>query len=551
MRTLLPLLLLGCPGKTPTDTSEPVTPVPIDPIPGTDQGSLALVRGYQNGLLVRSELVGVFANDLQEFVNVAHCLPDETTPCLHVLPPLGESRQYDPLERYVENRSFYRYVGLTVPFGPYETYYRADELLSWYYADLSGRGDFSGPADITLGVEWGDVDLPAAVDVPKGLVVTSPRQDETLRAFSDEDAFTILWEPEGADEMYLFLRTDDETSPGRVWRIEDDGSHDLDLNALNLPIATVLDIQLARWSHDTFDIEGNTLDVLTTAEADFVVEYVPVGLRAPIEVGNDCASAVSLPVGGHYGDLAGMADTFEVVECLQSQEPSAGLDAVYNVTIPPHHRMEIDFRQFEANGAVYILESCDELEPVCEEGADRGFGTQTEMLTRFNPDPLQAEVVTLVVDGVTPTYGGLFFLDHRSIELPDPPLSDTCAGALDAPLFQPGEYYSGNPSDLNPTTNPGFLGCTQSTLPGADGTLRLEVPDGATLEVTMSMEDGDPALYLTSDCADLDSCLTGSDNAGAIETLVHVNNTGDVETLYLTLDTKDTLSPFFLTINIL
>lgn len=553
MRLLSLLLLVACPGPS-TDPTDPTGTTPTDPPvtlpPGTDQGNLALIRGYENGVLIRSELVGLFANDLQEVLNPAHCVARPDRPCLHSLPDPGLSLTYDLLDRYVENQSFYRYVGLSVPFGPFEAYYSVESSLSWYYADLIDRGDIQGPVDVTVGVEWGDTVLTDVVDVPPSLDVFEPRQGETIRAFSSDEDFTFSWTPQNAEEMYLFIQTDDETDPGRIYRIADNGSYTLDLSSLDLFESTLLYVQLARWSRDEADVNGNTLTLHTTAEADFVVEYVPVGQREPIEVANDCFTAPVLPVGGFYGDLDGLGNTFEVSDCMQSGEPSAGRDAVFTLEIPPYHRAELDYRQLQANAAFYILEDCNPDLPVCIEGADRGFGLQTEVMTRFNSSD-SPEQFTLVLDGVNPGAGGLFFVDYRAVEFPDPSLQDICIDALDAPELQPGEYYAPVPGRLGPDVNPGFQGCTGTSLPGPDGTRRVVVPSGTTLEATISMPEGNPALYLSTSCEDLDTCVAGSDSGGSIETVSYTNATTAPQTLLLTIDTGGVeLLPFFLTVTI-
>lgn len=557
MRQLLPLfaLLAGCPGTPSTPTDPTGTPTDTDPptvVPGSDQGNLALVRGYENGELVRAELVGVFANDLQDYLNVAHCLTDDLTPCLTEVPEsVGSSVQYDLLDRYVESQSLYRYVGLSVPLGPHEAFYEVAGPVSRYYADVTENVDFEGPADVSIGVEWGDHTLTDAITVPPGLVVLDPPSDETLTAFSDNDAFTLTWEPGGADEMVLFVQTDDETDPGRMFRLEDTGSYALDLNALGLIDNTLLDIQLARWQRASHDLDGHALDILVTAEVDFTVQYVPVGLSTPIEVVGSCEEGPPvLDPGAFYGDLSELENTFEESICLQSVEPATGSDALYTVEVQPRHRMELDFRQLQANAAMYLLESCDPIEPVCVEGADRGFGLQTESITRFNPDPVVPETYTLVLDSVNVGTGGLFFLDHRSIPIPEPDLADTCQDATDAPPIEPGEYYAGTPQLLSPALNPGFNGCTSTGMTGNDGTRRVVLEPGQTLTATVNMEDSDPALYLSTDCDDLTTCVQGDDADGTVETLTYTHNGSTPLTAYLTVDSRLDLQPFFLTIDI-
>lgn len=551
----LVVLLAACKGgaATSTDTaSPPPTGDPVVPPIGTDEGTLTLVRGFEGGELVRSELVGVFASDLQDYLNVGACILDDLTPCLTDLPAAeGEQRPYDLLDRYVETQSSYRYLGLAVSFGPFETYYQVDEVISWYYADVAEQGPLGGPADVSLAVEWGEHELPAAVTIPDGLIVTSPPQGETLRAYSDDTDFEITWEPQGAAEMYLFVQTDDESDLGRVFRVDDDGSYTLDLTDLGLFEDALLDIQLARWTRETVDLDGNELQLLVTDEADFLVEYVPVGGRVPVVPSPDCETAEVLPEGRYYADLDGYPNSFEVLECLQSLELSDGRDAVFLVDIPPRHRMTLELRQLQANGALYLLETCDPFEPVCTDGADRGFGLQTETLTRFNPSADQPEQLTVVVDGIGASQGGLFFLDHTETSVPEPDVADTCSDAATLPLLQPGQYYLGSPEAFSNALNPGFDGCTTRGQAGSDFTARIEVPAFSTLDFGVDLPGSSPSIYLTEDCTDLDTCLIAADGSiDGIELLTWQNTSGRDREVYVTVDSTDGIGSGFVTMTI-
>ena len=162
MRILPLLLLAACDGPnkdtatetdTDTDTDTDFQP-PLNP----DEGSLVLLRTMENGTLVDAELAAIFASSSQGYVNAAQCARTELTPCLRDLPDVGTRMEYDPQDRFTPAGSLFRYVGLTIDFGPFEAVYEPEGDLdySFYYADVTDQGEFTGPADLSLGVQWGD-----------------------------------------------------------------------------------------------------------------------------------------------------------------------------------------------------------------------------------------------------------------------------------------------------------------------------------------------------------------------------------------------------------
>ena len=78
------------------------------------------------------------------------------------------------------------------------------------------------------------------------------------------------------------------------------------------------------------------------------------------------------------------------------------------------------------------------------------------------------------------------------------------------------------------------------------------VPDGVTLEVTLSTTDGsDAALYLLGQCNNPGTCVAGEDTPGNIETLVYTNSSGANQQLTLAVDSQGpVLGPFNLTIDL-
>ena len=212
---------------------------------------------------------------------------------------------------------------------------------------------------------------------------------------------------------------------------------------------------------------------------------------------------------------------------------------------PAHHR------QLGSNGSFYLYEGCEPDLQVCVVGADLDAGQGPETITFFNESADETLSYIAVLDADEPLSGGLYFFDVTRTEIPEPDMGNTCVEAAQLPNFQSGQYYQGDMLDFTDEVNPGFNGCTGSSTTGPDGMVPLLVPDNATLEVTVSMPDADPVLYLLGQCNNPGTCITGSDDVGSIETLVYQNTSGANQQLTLVIDTTDPVgSAFNLTVNV-
>jgi hypothetical protein len=130
-------------------------------------------------------------------------------------------------------------------------------------------------------------------------------------------------------------------------------------------------------------------------------------------------------------------------------------------------------------------------------------------------------------------------------------MSDACAGATSqATPTAAGTYYT----EYLPYTNllnPGTGGCTGSSLPGSDSLTKVVVEPGQTLTATIQMPGGDPGLYLLYNCTNAFSCPAGVDARGdAVEVLTYANGSTGTETLYLVVDSKTGLRPYYLTLDL-
>lgn len=553
---VLVLGLLGCPGKStdePTDPDPPTVDTDIPPGFGGNEGGISLVRRYSLGQLEEAHLYGVFTNDAQGFVNLAQCALDPSAPCLRAIPARGMRLPFQPIERFTTSSSFYQHVGLRIRLGDYLSYYEVGDDLSYYTADLTDEPAFSGPADLRLGgVEWGPFELDAAVDVPTGFELLLPFSEATVIAFSDDTGFPLAWIPDPTTDadVVIIVRNVDEEEDAIILRVADTGSYALDLTSLGIVGDQELLLSIGRWTLDEFDVNGSTLTVQTTAETLIEVDYRDIGLREPVEVRETCAiEPPRLPLGRYYGDLTLNSDDYQEVVCLQSFDAANGSDGVFTLVVPPRTETVVEYRQLDANASMYLLDGCDP-GSACVKGADTNSGQGPERLQVFNESATEELKYTLVLDAADAFTGGLFFVDHTRTPLPEPDWADTCLEALAAPELAPGRYYAAGLDDYADVFDAGFTGCTGSTLGGPDGLLPITIPAGASLEVTMSMEDANPALLIVSDCSDLATCVAGADQPGDIEVLVYPNPTGADLPVFLMLDTAGGSGPYFLTVNI-
>ena len=95
-------------------------------------------------------------------------------------------------------------------------------------------------------------------------------------------------------------------------------------------------------------------------------------------------------------------------------------------------------------------------------------------------------------------------------------------------------------------------GCTGTINAGPDAMTQVELGPGETIVVNVGMPGSNPAIYLLYNCTSATSCAAGSDlDVGPDEgPLQYTNNGGATEILYLVVDTKTAMNPYFMTIAI-
>ncbi len=115
--------------------------------------------------------------------------------------------------------------------------------------------------------------------------------------------------------------------------------------------------------------------------------------------------------------------------------------------------------------------------------------------------------------------------------------SDTCGGATtstDAGLYW--GTLGGLANDLDPDD---VDDCTGWQATGGDAIVPVDVAAGQLLSVALDVPAGDASLYLLTDCADVNTCITGQDDTVSGPEAIDWINTGGDTTVYVVLDSYD------------
>jgi hypothetical protein len=545
-------------GTTDTDTdtttdTDPTTDTDAPEYFDQDLGSLMLVR-RNNGLNNASFLYGLFVDEHPGFQNLAECAVDRSV-CIDQL-PVDEDTYVEPNMDLLFDPQFseYRYVGLTVSLGGYEANYFNGQV-SYYYADLTdqtGGNPISGPLGAEFGVEWGDYKGSDDIMVSNDIELQYPRPGSKV-SFHDGENVLIEWVPNNEGEIYLTVKAG--INFYRMYLLEDDGYFELNVDDLGFGSDGYdVEFKLSRWNRGQVEHQGHTLDLVATSEVTFSGEYFYVGGRTEIELANTCGEATTAPVtlsGQYWGRLKnwGFTDAID-----PTTNPSCtgffarGEEGLFHIQLEPLQNLTAEYILLDDDASIYLLEDCTDVQ-TCLTGADLTLEGAAEFLSYFN-DSDEVVDLYLVVDGYLST-NGVFYADLTIDQVLEPDMYNQCPDAMQQPTpTGPGTYFT----SYLPYTNqldPGAGGCTNSSQVGPDSMTQVQVDAGQTLTVNINMTNGDPAIYLLYNCTNALSCAVGSDaSVGQQEMLAYTNNSGVSELVYLVIDSKTTLRPYFLTIDI-
>jgi hypothetical protein len=545
----------GDDGPSIVEGTEPIVPPVLDDTgwPPGDLGNFHLAYHVNTG---EAEVVVVASASQPGFLNFAQCSV-RGVPCLGGIPSDEDDWKDIDLDQDVDRDTIStKFLGFEISFGPYLLAYKEDpETAFGYYGASVDVADL--PEDRLIGPTWAgqwqeytsDDDL----HVSRPIEVLNPGPGQNI-VFTNGELVPLEWVPTGEGEVTLLVST--RFTLARLFNLEDDGYFELDVDSLGLTnTSEEITFTFTRWNQETLNTYGHVVDLLATSDMSFTGQFYNIGNRDPLEPADGCVEATGLPAlesGGYWGWLGSMDEDLAAdANCLGAGS-ATGKDAIVRIELESHESVAVEYNTYTESAAVYLLTECDNVGS-CVAGSDLDDNDDVvEYISYFNVTD-EPETLYLVLDT---TLGGdtVFTLDLDITPVLPPDMYDACGGADGAaaayPTVLPGNYYG----ELTPWVddlNPGAGGCTGTSLGGAEAMTPIEVGAYQTLQVTVSMPGHDPGLYLLTDCATAFSCLAGADvNLSGNEGIQYTNAGASPQTVYLVLDSKTGVGPYFMNVGL-
>jgi hypothetical protein len=233
-----------------------------------------------------------------------------------------------------------------------------------------------------------------------------------------------------------------------------------------------------------------------------IIPLAPEGLRA---AGDDCTSPIvigSLPYSDLNQTTCGRGNTYAAT-CLGYYD--GGEDIVYRLDLAVETTVKITL---DPLGTTWTGVALDEFCP--PDASCLGVATGSSAVPRIIMKTLAAGSYYIMVDTwPSPNCIPAFNL---TVEESEPYPNPTCALAIDIQeqgLQQWAVDTCGSESDYSPTNS-----CTGYTsgANGLDAVWKINLQAGETFVVTLTNETYDAAIYLLTDCADMNSCVSGGDD---------------------------------------
>ena len=537
---------------TPTPTQPGTTTVPL----GSNYGSLMLVRKEnQQGLPPTVELAGIFPTNDPGFYNLAQCALIAGT-CLPQIPDTEDDYiDIDPEREFDALQFDYSFAGTDVGLGPLRAWYQNGQVPH-YYANLTpdyAIEDFDGTYGVDIGGEWGDYEGWDDLIVSPSMNVMSHFAGQNI-GFHDGQTVIFEWEPRGEGDVFLSMNADNGVL-SRMWLLEDDGYFELDVDDLMLGYDEVeMKISLQRWNYNSLDLQGNKLDVASISEVAFNGTYFYVGGRDGMIAADTCGDTNTMDeylTGQYWGRLADWGYTNALDSGWQggcTGYQTGGAEGLVKFDLPPRTFLSMAYTLLEDDASLYLVTDCNDVDS-CIVGADDFVLGEEESLTYFNNTD-EDQTVYGVLDGFSTT-NGLFYADISVTTMGPADMHDTCADAQNQLLPTPaGGYYD----DVTAYTNqldPAQGACTPNPATGPDAMTKIELQPNETIQVNVDMQGADPVLYLLNNCQSTTACAAGNDSSlGPIESVNYQNTGATPETLFLVVDSKTSLQPYFMVIDI-
>ncbi|MBX2801472.1 MAG: hypothetical protein KTR31_27595 [Myxococcales bacterium] len=559
--------LIGCSngGTTPTET-EPQVPVPGPEIvdtadwPPGDLGGLYYDYRPKTG---KAALYGVFLESSPaSFFNLAKCAV-EGPPCLTTLPETEDEFEDIDTSREIDTELVNsRFLGWEIEFAGFVLPFKqdADTGFGYYYRDITGEPQPEGWLGAKWGGQWEDYENDQELFTGPPVELINPRAGRHIR-FHNGQMVPFEWVPIGDGEITLNVNSDFGLE--RMYTLEDDGYFELDVDDLGIANnVEELSFTFIRWYRVQQERFGHVIEYVASSDATFTAEYFNIGNRDNLPASDRCSTAqgsTPLQSGMWWGDLGDYDASLDSSDafCLGGG-CAGGFDGIYKVEVDPKHLLQVDYNTYDDSASVYLLSDCED-ELSCFVGADFDPDIDAhEFLNYFNPTDVMRRFY-LVVDSSGDNCGGFgdptpvdtyYTLDVTLDPLFPPDMYDTCAEAEKAYSIPPGNYYAEFVAYTN-TLNPGAGGCTQSSLPGNEAMTPLELQPNQTVTINVRMPGGDPGIYLLYDCGNEFSCPTGRDASLDDNEIMSYTNQGvSTERLYIVVDSKDGMQPYFMSVNV-
>ncbi len=228
--------------------------------------------------------------------------------------------------------------------------------------------------------------------------------------------------------------------------------------------------------------------------------------------GLDCSNAPLITCGFTANDTnVGATDNVQYYSCA-SWAFDAG-EVAYELTVDAVYDVTIHLHPFDAGTdlGLFLLYGCDE--SMCLDYSD-GYGDE-EIVRSLNP----GFTYYIVVDGFNGDDEGDYTLSVTCESGPEPPVElQGAEDCNDGVCLEPAVARAitgtteGYINDYDPITGASGSSCTGYQAEGPDVVYEVGLSDGASLVVDLERVGyWDQALYLVTDCQDMDSCVAGSD----------------------------------------
>jgi hypothetical protein len=523
------------------------TGVTTPPPTYSDEGSVMLLVSAPefNDPQLRMTLTGVFTETRRGWINLAQCLAvRDDTLCLSELP--------EQIDDYVDGAAYDEDIPASMQFIDIGTSFSLG-AYSAGMTDIVGETEiFSVYHDGTLaqyqGLPVGGMDLSfsggawatwtgnSVVQAPEPIIVVSP---DPLREnlFPIDGNIHLEWEvsASGSDVMVAVQ------SPGlkRLYRLEDDGEHDLDLSDFPLVDDDQLDLAFGRWSTSTVDYDGNDIEVHAISQQMIRGKAVDQSGRTEVVPVETCADADLLPAHGtgmYFGEITNFANDINLGYTGCTGYPTQGQDGYLRITVDPDAVLLAKYRLLSDDASFYLLDTCGAPQ-TCLVGADATLNNDWETLSWTNNSPSPADVYLSLDSWGNST--GVFELDLVLSETDV--LVNSCTEAIGMPPLTTG-FYLGDISAYDNLTDPYGTYCDAA--PGADALAPVALLDGETLSANLTML-GDAVVYLLYNCSISASCATSGAGTNTAS-LSYTNTAGASETVYLVIDSASTSGSYTL-----